>query len=167
MTTSFGASATQASLALTAFWAMVTIGRVALAAAGPRIPSRVAYHGLPLVLVGTFTLVSVLPENSPELGILVFGLAGLGCSALLPLTISFGQEDLTSMSAALAGGVIAFYQVGYGLAAFGVGPLQSSGLSLSSIFGVTAIVAGAMWTLSFVVARRRPSPMRLHPRPLE
>ena len=34
------------------------------------------------------------------LGILAFGLAGLGCSALLPLTISFGQGEL----AAVAGG---------------------------------------------------------------
>ncbi len=53
----------------------------------------------------------------------MFGLAGLGCSALLPLTISLGQNSLATMSAAVAGGVIAFYQVCYGIAAFGLGPL--------------------------------------------
>ena len=31
------------------------------------------------------------------------------------------------MSAAVAGGVIAFYQLGYGIAAFGAGPLQDCG----------------------------------------
>jgi hypothetical protein len=39
-------------------------------------------------------------------------------------TISFGQERLVSMSAAVASGVIACYQFGYGIAAFGVGPLR-------------------------------------------
>ena len=57
-------------------------------------------------------------------------LAGLGCSALLPLTISFGQEELIVMSASVAGGVIACYQVGYGIAAFGAGPLQDAGVDL-------------------------------------
>jgi MFS family permease len=90
-------------------------------------------------------------------GIVVFGLAGLGCSALFPLTISFGEEELTTMSAAVAGGIIAFYQLGYGIAAFGVGPLQDAGVSLSAIFGGTAIVAAVMAGLSFFVVRRRPS----------
>jgi len=91
----------------------------------------------------------------------VFALAGLGCSALLPLTISFGEEDLTAISAAMAGGVIAFYQAGYGIAAFGVGPLQHAGISLSAIFGFTAFIAAAMGLLSFFVARWRPAPAEL------
>src|SRR5215469_3505988 len=90
-------------------------------------------------------------------GIVVFGIAGLGCSALLPLTISFGEEELTAMAGAVTGGIIALYQLGYGIAAFGVGPLQSAGIGLSAIFGGTAIVAVAMAGLSFLVARSRPS----------
>jgi fucose permease len=165
MTTRLGASATQASLALMAFWAMVTVGRIGFAELGRRLPTRVVYHVLPFVLVATFTILAALPAGGAGPGILIFGLAGLGCSALLPLTISFGQEQLTAVSAAMAGGVIAFYQLGYGLAAFGVGPLQRAGLSLSAIFGVTAIAAALMGALSFVVAHGRPSPARLHPRP--
>jgi hypothetical protein len=88
----------------------------------------------------------------------VFALAGLGCSALLPLTISFGVKELTVMSAAVAGSVIAFYQLGYGIAAFGVGPMKDAGISLSAIFGFTSIIAAAMALLSFFVARRRPVP---------
>jgi hypothetical protein len=87
-----------------------------------------------------------------------FGLAGLGCSALIPLTISAGQDALTTMSAAVAGGVIAFYQVGYGIAAFGVGPLVDGGTSLSTIYGWTAVAAAGLALLSFAVARRQPSP---------
>ena len=85
-------------------------------------------------------------------GIVVFGLAGLGCSALLPLTISFGEQELTAVSAAVAGGVIAFYQLGYGVAAFGVGPAAEGWPEPAAIFGGTAIVAAALAVLSFVVS---------------
>jgi hypothetical protein len=88
------------------------------------------------------------------LGVLAFGLAGLGCSALLPLTISFGQEELVSISAAMAGGVIAFYQLGYGLAAFGVGPLLDAGVGLPTVYGLAAIVAVGMGLMSFAVVGR-------------
>jgi predicted MFS family arabinose efflux permease len=154
MTTRLGASATQASLALAAFWAMVTVGRVLFAVIGRWLPERVTYRVLPFVLVGTFLLTGVLSRPHAAAGIAVFALAGLGCSALLPLTISFGAEDLTAMAAAMAGGVIAFYQLGYGIAAFGVGPLTDSGVSLSRIFGFTAIIAALMALLSFFVTRR-------------
>ena len=54
----------------------------------------------------------------------------------------------------MAGLLIALYQVGYGIAAFGVGPLQSmAGLGLGTIFLITAFVALAMGALSFVVVR--------------
>jgi predicted MFS family arabinose efflux permease len=157
MTTRLGASVTQASLALTAFWGMVTVGRVLFASVGRWLSDRVTYCILPFILVASFLLTGVLPRNAAVAGIGVFGLAGFGCSALGPLTISFGEEDLTRLSAAMAGGVIAFMQVGYGLAAFGVGPLQKAGLSLSAIFGLIAIAAAALSLLSFVVTRGRPA----------
>jgi fucose permease len=163
MTRDVGASTTQAALALTAFWGMVTVGRVVFAAVQRWVPARFAYHVLPLVLAGAFVLIAALPDDAPALGVLAFGLAGLGCSALLPLTISFGQGELTAISAAVAGGVIAFYQLGYGLAAFGIGPLLDAGVELTTIFRVAAVVAVALAGASLVVARRRPSPAALHP----
>lgn len=151
-TTRLGASATEASLALAAFWGMVTVGRVLFGLIDRWLPARITYHILPFVLVGTFVLLRVLSAHDTAAGIAVFGLAGLGCSALLPLTVSFSEQELTSVSAAAAGGVIAFYQAGYGIAAFGVGPLQHAGLSLPEIFGGTALVAAALAVLSFLVS---------------
>ncbi|MQM29013.1 MAG: MFS transporter, partial [Candidatus Accumulibacter phosphatis] len=53
-----------------------------------------------------------------------------------------------------AGGLIAFYQIGYGIAAFGVGPLQSrAGLDLNVIFGATTVVALSMAVLAVFVVR--------------
>jgi MFS family permease len=154
MTRRLGGSATEASLALATFWGLVTVGRVVFAAVARWLSPRLTYRILPFVLVGVFLLTGQLSAGSAVAGIIVFGLAGLGCSALLPLTISFGEEELTAMSAAVAGGIIAFYQVGYGIAAFGVGPLQDAGISLSAIFGGTAIVAAVMAGLSFFVVKR-------------
>ena len=160
-----GASTTTASLALTAFWVMVTAGRVLFAQIERWFPTTRTYHFLPFVVAATFVVTALLPQGSAGLGVLTFGVAGLGCSALLPLTISFGQEQLVAISASVASGVIAFYQVGYGIAAFGAGPLQRAGLGLSVIFGFTAAVATAMGLLSFVLARPHHRVHRLHPRP--
>ena len=93
---------------------------------------------------------TLLPKGGPALGIATFALAGFGCSALLPLAISFAQQQLPSIAASVAGGLIAFYQIGYGIAAFGVGPLQSrAGLDLDVIFGSSpvyrqSVVSGTM-----------------------
>jgi len=95
--------------------------------------------------------------------VLAFGLAGLGCSALLPLTISFGQEELEGFAAATAGGVIACYQVGFGIAAFGIGPLLAAGVGLSTIYALSAGIALLLGAWSLAVARRRPSSGSLHP----
>jgi MFS family permease len=152
--TDLGASTTEASLALTAFWGMVTLGRLLFAAVQRVVPARLTYHMLPFVLTVAFVLIALLPDDEPGLGILAFGLAGLGCSALLPLTISFGQSELTAFSAAAAGGIIAFYQLGYGIAAFGTGPLLDGGTELSTVYAIAAAVAAVMGLWSFVVARR-------------
>jgi MFS family permease len=155
-----------ASLALTAFWAVVTAGRVLLAAVQRWLPSRAAYHGLPFLLAGAFVLIAVLPSHAPAAAVAAFGLAGLGCSALLPLTISFGQQQLASREAMVAGGVIACYQAGYGLAAFGVGPLTGAGVRLPVVFGASAVVAVVLGGLSLAVAHGQPSPATVHPRPV-
>jgi fucose permease len=165
MTRHLGASVAQASLALTAFWAMITAGRVLFALVRRWFPTPRTYRVLPFVLAAAFVAIALLPAGSPALGVAAFVLAGLGCSALLPLTVSFGQEQLPVMSASVAGGVIAFYQAGYGVAAFGAGPLQAAGAGLPLVFGLTAVAAGALGGLALAVAGRQAPPPRLHPRP--
>jgi len=155
MTKKLGASTTLASLALTTFWGAVTAGRILFAAIEKWFPERRTCEVLPFVVAIAFFAISFLPTSHPYLGIVAFALAGLGCSALLPLTMSFAEEELTTITASVAGGLIAFYQIGYGIAAFGVGPLQSrAGLELNMIYGGTAIFALIMSALSFVIVRQ-------------
>jgi len=152
MTTHFNASTGLASLALAVFWSLVTAGRVVFAVLEKWFPERRVWRVLPFVVAAAFLVCAVAPGTSPLVGLLGFALAGLGCSALLPLVISFGQQQLTAISASVAGGLIAFYQLGYGLAAFGVGPLQRwAGADLANIYGGTAVIAFAMAGLSLVI----------------
>jgi fucose permease len=162
MRQSLGATSILASLALTVFWATVTGGRVLFAAVERWMPQTRTYRMLPFVAAAALAVTAALPEGRPWLGVLAVGLAGVGCSALLPLTISFGQKELTAIAASVAGGLIAFYQIGYGIAAFGVGPLhEHAGLSLHAIFGATAMVALTMAALAPLVVRRdRENPPR-------
>jgi fucose permease len=160
MTGTHGASTTLASLALTAFWAMVTLGRVLFAAIRRKFPATSAFHLLPFLLAGVFVIIALLPKHSAGWAVVAFGLAGLGCSALLPLTISLGQKELVAISASVAGGIIACYQLGYGIAAFGVGPLLDAGITLPTIYGWAAIVAAAMGLLSFAVTPTHRNPTR-------
>ena len=156
LTGPIGASATVASIALTTFWAMVTVGRILFAAIERRFPESSAFRLLPFVAAVALGLAALLPAGNGLAGILVFGLAGLGCSALLPLTISFGQHALVTVGAAVSGLLIAAYQVGYGVAAFGFGPLQDVlGVGLSAIFALAAVVAVVMGFISVAIVRER------------
>ena len=156
MSTDLGASITAASMALTVFWITVTAGRVLFAVIEKWCPPRWTYRALPLLLALAFVATAAVPKGQPILAILSFGLAGLGCSALLPLVISFGQEELTTMQASVAGGMIGFYQMGYGVAAFGVGPLQAwGGLGLGEIYRGSALFALVLAALAFLIVGRR------------
>jgi fucose permease len=141
-----GVSVRGASLALMTFWAMVTIGRVLFA----MVPARMVrwiYAGLPVLLVAAFQMVARVGGEAG--GIAAFGLAGLGCSAIFPLCISLSGQQYPRFAAAMAGSIVAFYQMGYGVAAFGVGPLRElAGLSFRTVYSLGSVVAAAM----FVVA---------------
>jgi len=159
METRLGATTALASLALTVFWASVTVGRVLFAALDKWWPAKSVFRILPLVVATAFIVTACLQNDHPRLGIAAFAVAGLGCSALLPLLISFAQLELTGIAASVAGGLICVYQVGYGIAAFGVGPLENAaGLHLATIYRGAAAVALVLAMLSFVLVRSRRSP---------
>ena len=51
-----------------------------------------------------------------------------------PLVISFAQLESTCVAASVAGGLICISQIGYGIAAFGVGALENAaGAHLSTV----------------------------------
>jgi MFS family permease len=142
MSRSLGSAPQQAAMALTLFWALVTAGRLFFARFAHIFPPRLLLVGLPAMLAVVFLGISRLSPGETNAGLGLFALAGVGCSALLPLIISFGEQQLPQLGQSTAGVLIALYQVGYGLAAFGGGALQESlDLPMQSIFGWGALLA--------------------------
>jgi FHS family glucose/mannose:H+ symporter-like MFS transporter len=142
LTGDLGVSAQGASLALTAFWAMVTIGRILFATLSSRKTVRWIFTGLPVLLIVAFEL--VLHARAETSGIVAFGIAGLGCSAFFPLCFSLSAQKFPRFAAAMSGELIAFYQAGYGVAAFGAGPLRDltgGPFGIIYFFGSLAAVA--------------------------
>ena len=148
-----GVPARGASFALTAFWAMVTIGRILFAALSSRKTVRWIYISLPVVLIVAFQVIS--HADGETSGIAAFGLAGLGCSAFFPLCISLSGQAFPRFAAVMSGEIVAFYQAGYGVAAFGVGPLRDfAGFRFTTIYSFGSLVAAAMLAVAFVAVTR-------------
>ena len=147
-----GVSTQGASFALAAFWVMVTAGRVLIALISQLVPARWIYVALPALSLVVFQLASQVQSEAG--GIIVFGLAGLACSGFLPLSISFAGGEFPRLSAVMAGGLIAFYQLGYGVAAFAIGPLQGLfGLSFSTVFAAGSVVAAPIIVIAWLIIR--------------
>ncbi|MGH9535134.1 MAG: hypothetical protein ACRD2E_09770, partial [Terriglobales bacterium] len=147
-----GLSAATAGLVLAVFWACVTAGRLGTAVLARWLPPRRLYPLLPLLLLAAFVLIPRVRGGASAMA--VFALAGVGCSALLPLTIAFAEERFPALAEMLSGELIAVYMVGYGVASFGVGPLAARGFALGGLYTAAAVLALVMAVLGFVLLRR-------------
>lgn len=149
-----GVSTRGASFALMAFWTMVTIGRILFAAVSSRTTVRWIYIGLPVLLMLAFQLISRATGETSA--IVAFGFAGFGCSAFFPLCISLSGQEFPRYAAMMSGEIVAFYQVGYGVAAFGVGSLREFiGVPIRVVYSVGSLIAGVMLAVSLAVVFRR------------
>ena len=130
-----------ANLALAVFWAAVTLGRLLVAVIATRIPPLVIFRALPVLIA--IALVCVGLSSSAALGVAAFALAGLACSACLPLSIGTASGETPRFVETVSGWMVASYMMGYGIGAFAVGPLrQLANLALSDVYlGATAIAA--------------------------
>jgi fucose permease len=157
-----GLSAESASFALMAFWAMVTVGRILFATVSSERTVPWIYACLPVVLIAAFQMVS--HASGAAESIVAFGVSGLGCSAFFPLSISLCGQEFPKLAALTSGELVAFYQAGYGVAAFGVGPLRDlAGLSFHAVYSWGSVLAVVIFGVAFAVGQlRRPVHQRQH-----
>src|SRR5262249_32334109 len=152
-----GVSAQGASLALTAFWGMVTIGRIVFAALSSRKTVPWIYVALPAVLILAFQAIAHAGDEAS--GVFAFALAGLACSAFFPLCISLSGQAFPQFAEATSGALVALYQSGYGIAAFGVRPLRDfGGFPFLIVCSLGSLVAALMFFVAmaavFYVVKR-------------
>ena len=130
----------------------MTVGRLVIALVAERLGSTRIYVVVPWAVALALVLAPV--PSSTAGGIALFAFAGLGCAGFFPMTVGYGESTFTRMVELTAGWLIAAYQIGYGLAAFGGGALQKV-VSLSTLFRITAALAVVMGLLSLPIARRQ------------
>ncbi|HRW66564.1 MAG TPA: MFS transporter [Candidatus Competibacter sp.] len=140
-------SAVVAALALSVFWGAMVVGRLLVAVLVVRIAPLTIWLALPVLMIAAFLL---LPSAStPVLGLGLFALAGLACSAFFPLTITLASERFPEHVAWVSSMLIAALMVGVGLGSFVIGPLRDW-LSLEQIYQFSAaypiaVIGLALW----------------------
>lgn len=153
LTTERGLSLSKASLALSLFWAMVTLGRIGIAASSLWIRPKMIYAGLPLAILIVYLFVPIAQGSLSSL--LLFAAAGLACSGMLPLSISLDQKEYPKLAAVISGRLVTAYMLGYCVAAYGAGELMKIfKISLESIYFYTSFIALIMVILMPFLFRR-------------
>jgi fucose permease len=122
-----------ADIALSLFWGIITLGRIATVLLSFVVSARYLYCLLPpIIFMG---LILLYPSMSESWLLLSFAVAGLGCSAMLPLTIGFAQERFSTIAPLISGIMIGTYMLGFGLASQGIGLIyRFLHISFSTLF---------------------------------
>jgi MFS family permease len=123
-----------------------------IALVSARVGSTRIYVVLPWAI--GIALLFAPAASSAAAGVVVFAFAGLACSGFFPMTIGYGEATFPGMVELAAGWLIAAYQLGYGLAAFGGGALQSA-VSLTTLYRGVAGLSIGMALLAVLVARQQ------------
>ncbi|MFZ1415844.1 MAG: MFS transporter [Defluviicoccus sp.] len=150
-----------AGLALSAFWGAIVAGRLLITLLVVYIPARVIWLTLPCLMIAAFWLLPL--ADSALTGIGFFALAGLACSAFLPLTISLAVERFPQAVAWVSSMLIAALMVGVGIGSWLVGALQAALpletlYRLSSAYPLTVLLLAGLVVRSAAAHRAGPAP---------
>jgi fucose permease len=145
-----GVAETTASLALSMFWGALVAGRLLVTVLVTRIPPQRIWLALPLGMISAFL---ALPSASgPLLGVGLFALAGLACSAFFPLTITLASQRFPEHVAWVSSMLIAALMVGVGAGSFAIGALREQ-VTLEDLYRLSALYPAAALVLSAVLVR--------------
>lgn len=141
-----------AALALSVFWAAMVAGRLAVSVAVLRVPAERIWLALPVVMICAFLLMPY--ANTPALGIGLFALAGLACSAFFPLTIGLISRRFEMHVAWVSSMMIAALMVGVGVGSFLIGLLRSQ-LALEQLYRFSSIYPLLVLILAMALRQSR------------
>lgn len=139
-----------ASLALSAFWGAVVVGRLTVSLLVARVSPAAVWATLPLIMIAAFLLMPGVSSGAE--GIAAFALAGLGCSAFLPLSITLASHRFPRDVAWVSSMLIAALMIGVGVGSFAIGALREL-LAFEALYRVSALYAVAVLLLAIPVLR--------------
>jgi predicted MFS family arabinose efflux permease len=139
------------TLALSVFWIDLVIGRLAVSALVVRISPITIWLALPLPMIAAFLL---LPHaTTPALGIGIFALAGLACSAFFSAHRDVGRAGLSQTPGV---GIVAHDRGahgGVGLGSFAVGAFRKL-VSLESLYRISVVYPVLIFVLARFIRRK-------------
>lgn len=151
--------AAQAGVALAVFWGAVTAGRLLVSFLTVWVTPARVYRVLPIMVAAS--LLGVSRISGQFSGIVLFGCAGLACSAFFPLSFSLAQRRFAARAEMVSGALMASYMVGYGAASYGIGQiLQATGTPLSALYRGSSLAAVVMAGLAFALSRNHEQAIR-------
>jgi fucose permease len=145
-----GIGIAEAGMALSVFWAMVAAGRLLVSALLLRVAAERIWLALPILMAGGFFLVP-LAHTAAE-GIVVFGFAGLACSAFFPLSVGMAVKRFSGNPAFVSSLMIAAVMSGVGIGSYIIGPLRSS-ISLERLYRLSALYPAAIIVVAALAIR--------------
>jgi fucose permease len=153
-----GLNAGNAALALTCFWASLTVGRLIATLIATKVPPIIFLLALPLGMMASLLF---LPKiDSVDTAYIGFALAGLSCSAFFPMLVAFTAERSPTAISWIASMLTAAMMVGVGIGSYAVGALRG-GMPIAALYG-QAIIAPLLCLLcigaGLVLIRARRSP---------
>jgi fucose permease len=113
---------TVAAGALSVFWAAMVVGRLLTSVLVLRISPQRIWVLLPLLMIAAFLLLPY--ASTPFLGIGLFALSGIACSAVFPLSIGIASQRFKAHVPWVSSMLIAALMVGVGLGSWVVGLLR-------------------------------------------
>jgi predicted MFS family arabinose efflux permease len=131
-------------------------GRLLVSVAVTWISPLTIWLVLPALMVAAFLLLPA--ADTPLLGLSLFALAGLACSAFFPLTITLASERFPAHVAWVSSMMIAALMLGVGMGSFVIGPLREW-LTFEQLYRLSAfypamVIGLALW---MVARSRRPA----------
>lgn len=145
-----GLPASSAALALTCFWAALTLGRLVVSFLVLHIRPMAFLIALPLLTIASFLY---LPHvNSHATALLGFALAGLACSAFFPMLVGFAADAHPKHVSWIASMLTAAMMLGVGIGSYAVGAFRSV-VSLPDLYRSSAIYPVLVLTALYVATR--------------
>lgn len=117
-----------------------------------RVPAERIWLVLPLLMISAFLLLPY--ANTVGLGIGLFALAGLACSAFFPLTVGLVSKRFPAHVAWVSSMMIASLMAGVGIGSFAIGPLRAA-LPLQQLYQWSALYPLCVLMLGLYVLRGR------------
>ncbi len=148
-----GLDETIASYALSAFWGALVAGRLIISVLVLKVPAKLIWLTLPALMIAAFWLLPL--ADSAITGIGFFALAGIACSAFLPLTISLAAERFPDSVAFVSSMLIAALMAGVGIGSFLIGALQAQ-VPLATLYQVSSAYPLLVLLLAWPALRTRP-----------